>query len=362
MQKELKVCFLVGTLGRGGAERQLVYMLRAAQKEGISTRLICLTQGESFEEEIRALGVPIEWIGASGSRPIRLARLTNSLRRDPADILQCSHFYTNLYGAVAGRILGIPGIGAIRNDLLSEIRANGVLGHWQVSLPQHLIANSELARRRAIDRGISPDRIDFLPNVVDQKPTRESAYCGSCPAIRISFVGRLVPQKRPELFLRVVARVSREVPERNLKITIAGDGPMRPGLEVLAAELGLGQDQLAFLGTQSDMDSVYRETDVLVMTSQHEGTPNALLEAMAWGIPTIATSVGGVPALLAEGRGLLVEPDNEDELVSTLRRLIVDSESRKRLGQSGREYVVRSHSLAALGRQLTKIYQRVLSR
>jgi glycosyltransferase involved in cell wall biosynthesis len=263
---------------------------------------------------------------------------------------------------VAGRALGTPAIGAIRNDLFNELRASGRWGKWQLSLPQHLIANSELARQRAIDRGILPGRIDFLRNVVELKPIREEDSTCQCATIRISFVGRLVPQKRPDLFLRVAAKVIRLVPERNLKFTIAGDGPMRPRLETQAKELSLSAEQLVFLGTQTDMDRVYRDTDILVMTSDNEGTPNALLEAMASSIPSIATRVGGIPAILANGRGLLADPDNEDELVAAVIRLINDHDLQRQIGRLGREYVVESHSLNALGQQLTSIYHSVLSR
>ncbi len=107
---ELKICFLAGTLGRGGAERQLVYMLSALKRAGVQTRVLCLTQGESFEDEIKRLGVPVEWVGASGSRLVRLRRIIRSLRREPAHVLQSVHFYTNLYAALAARAAGKLGV------------------------------------------------------------------------------------------------------------------------------------------------------------------------------------------------------------------------------------------------------------
>jgi glycosyltransferase involved in cell wall biosynthesis len=358
----VKICFLAGTLGRGGAERQLVYMLRALLAVRIDARVICLTRGESFENDIKGLGVRVEWIGSHGSRPVRLVKLVKSLRREPANILQCAHFYTNLYGAVAARILGIREIGAIRSDLFSEIRANGVLGRWQFNLPRHLIANSNLARNRAIELGRSPRSIHFLPNVVDVgEQAKKKDYGNGIGPIRIAFVGRLVNPKRPDLFLRAAASLQERMPQKKLHFTIAGDGPLRNQLTSLADELDLDGEQLQFLGSQTNMESIYSQTDVLVMSSDHEGTPNAILEAMACGIPTVATRVGGIPELLGEDRGLLVEPNNQDQLTNAITRVIDDANLRRRIGERGRVYAAQSHSLAGLAGHLTAIYEKVLA-
>jgi glycosyltransferase involved in cell wall biosynthesis len=360
---KLEVCFLAGTLGRGGAERQLTYMLCALGRAGASTRVLCLTRGEPFEHEIKALGVSVEWVGASGSRPARLYRIIQALRRRPADILQSVHFYTNLYTTAAARVVGICDIGAIRNDLSSEeLKDNGIAGRRQLTFPRHLIANSSLARQRAISHGISPDRIDFVRNAVDPKWLKEKPVTNGQQTMRLLFVGRLTKQKRPDDFVRVVSRVVRQLPNRSLTARIVGVGPMRPHLEALAGELGLGPEKLEFLDERADMDAIYREADLMMMTSEWEGTPNALLEAMACGVPVVATSVGGIPEILADGRGLLTEQHDEDAMAAAVMRLIADAGLRREIGQRGREYIAEVHSLDVLQTQLMGTYQKVLSR
>jgi glycosyltransferase involved in cell wall biosynthesis len=360
--ERLRVGFLAGTLGRGGAERQLVYMLRALRAVGVATRVLCLTRGEPFEEEIRALGVPIEWIGASGSRPARLIQLIKALRREPVDILQSVHFYTNLYVASAGRITGTHHIGAVRNDVLSEIKCNGAIGRFQLVFPRNLISNSELGLERAVSSGFLRTRIHLVRNAVDPEVFHEKRCSGSCdPVIRILFAGRLVEQKRPELFLRIVNEVMNDLQPRPTKAIIAGDGPLRLHLERLGSHLRM-TDRLEFLGECSEMAAVYQRADMLVMTSEYEGTPNVLLEAMACRLPVIATSVGGVPEILAEGRGLLVDPADENGLKAAVLTVASDAGFRAELGGRGYEYVSRSHSLEALGRQLTEIYSQILSK
>lgn len=357
----LRVCFLAGTLGRGGAERQLVYMLRALQRAGAVTRVLSLTRGESFEREIKSLGIPIEWVGVYGSALFRLKRIVQKLRDEPTDILQSSHFYTNLYAALSARLLGIKSVGAIRSDLASELKVNGVAGRGHLHGPKFLIANSALARQRAITEGVAADRIFFIANVVDAKPPNGARKSNGQTETRIIFVGRLTQEKRADRFLRVVSRVMREVPKQSVKAIIVGDGPLRGRLETLASTLGLGANRLEFLGEQENMAAVYRAADLLVLTSDWEGTPNVLLEAMSHGVAVAATRVGGVPEIVCDERGLLAAPDDEDELTRAALRLITDASLRNELGRHGQDYVARFHSLDALQSQLTSAYQRILA-
>lgn len=357
-----KICFVAGTLGRGGAERQLFYMLRELKRSGANVRLISLTKGESFEREIKDLGVSVDYVGGSNFKLIRLWRIIRSLKKEPADIVQSAHFYTNLYVAVAAFFTGARGIGAIRNDLTSEeLKVNRAFGRGHLRLPEHMIANSSLARTRAIERGVNSNRIDLLNNAVDVEWLRSARNGHPHRAVHVLFVGRLVEQKRPDLFLRIIANVNKRVPKGTLKATMIGDGPMREGLESLALSLGLSTDTVQLTGKCDDMPRAYSSADILVSTSSWEGTPNVVLEALACGIAVVATRVGGVPELAGEDRALLVDAEDESRLTSALLRLIEDEDLRKRLGKSGAEYVERSHSLHALGNQLTDIYERVLA-
>lgn len=358
---QIRVCFIAGTLGRGGAERQLVYMLHALSRAGVQTRVLCLTHGEPFEREIRALGVPVEWVGASGSRLVRLYRIIRSLHREPADILQSVHFYTNLYAAIAARIVGARDIGAIRSNLTYEMETNGTLGWGQLHLPHHLIVNSSLARQRAIEHGISPNRIELVRNAVVMRGTNGKGSTHESDEVRVLFAGRLTAEKRPDRFLRVLSRVVKHLPKQKLRIKIAGDGPLRPHVEDLTGTLGLGSDRVEFLGEVEDMSSAYRETDLLMLTSDREGTPNVLLEAMAHSIPVAATRVGGVPEIVSNDRGFLADPGDEDALTAAAMQLVSDSSLRSKLGKSGYEYVARFHSLDALQVQLTDIYRKLSS-
>jgi glycosyltransferase involved in cell wall biosynthesis len=357
----LKVTFLVGTLGRGGAERQLVYMLRALLAANASPRVLCLTRGEALEGEVRRLGVPVEWVGSSGSRPVRLYRVVRALRRARPDLLQSSHFYTNLYVAAAARLVGTREIGAVRNDLFSELSANGLMGRGHLFFPRHLIANSALARRRAVARGVREDRISLVPNVTEAGRANGGGGRGDRRPVRLLFAGRLDEQKRPELFLRVLARVNERLKGPRVEAVMVGDGPLAPRVREMAAGLRLPPGSFEMLGEQSCMGGIYGRADLLMLTSGWEGTPNVVLEAMAHGLPVIATRVGGVPDVVGADRGFLLDPEDEEGLTDAVIRLASDARLRDRLGRRGREYVERHHSPDALGPRLAAVYERALS-
>lgn len=369
----MNVAFVVGTLGRGGAERQLLYALNALSGTPVKTRVLCLTRGEALEEEITRLEVPVDYVGARQSRRARLAAIVSSLRSRPTDIVHSSHFYTNLYAAVAAPIAGAVSIGSVRSDLRSELRANGIFGLAHLHAPRFLVANSEAASKRAALLGRASSRLFVLENAVDAErfsPRRqltplefglEGEPHGATErddrekSLRLLLVGRLVPQKRVDRFLRVVQTLASYPNQIPVEARIVGGGPLRHSLEAQARGLATQGTQVSFLGEVSDPRPHYDWADLLILTSDNEGTPNVILEAMASGLPVVASAVGGVPRLLSAGGGILVPAGDEAGLANAAAAVRADPTLAERLGKEGRDAaLVRSGSL--LARQLHRIY------
>ncbi len=167
-------------------------------------------------------------------------------------------------------------------------------------------------------------------------PTAEARRFLGLPddALVYAFVGRLVPIKNPELLLTAFARLSKRYPRAHL--VVVGDGALRRSLESLVEALGLGGN-VHFLGWRRDLPAIYAASDVLVVTSRNEGTPVAIVEALAASRAVIATAVGGVPDVVTPGvSGLLVASDDVDHLVSAMTRLAAEPSERKRLGCASR--------------------------
>jgi glycosyltransferase involved in cell wall biosynthesis len=393
----LKVCFVAGTLGQGGAERQLFYMLQALKEAGAHVKVISLSQGEFWETPIRKLGIDVSYVGSSQSRLKRLIQIIHEVRSFNTHIVQAQHFYVNLYATVAARLSGCHEIGAIRNNLTSEVAdVNGWLGRASFGWPRMLACNSKAALGNLVKRGVPKSRLFFLPNVIDSShfspanairsgdawpvgthPTSADPIA-ACPNSQwvgaqmstppspqadspvILGIGRLVPQKRFDLFLHALALVNLEFPVKGI---IAGDGPLRAELEAQVKRLGLAPGTVKFLGRTADALKIYRQGSLLLLTSDHEGTPNVILEAMACRIPVVATRVGDVPELLGEGtHGRLVAPGNLNGLVSAIVDLLSDHHACARYANDAYAYVQSQYSQATLKERLTNLYSQTLNK
>jgi len=362
---KLKLCFLAGTLEHGGAERQLFYILQALCQAGNTPRLLSLDQGEFWEERIKGLGVSVTWVGDQPSRFKRLFRVLKEVWKDRPDVLQSQHFYANTYVGLAARLIHARGIGAMRNNGYTEVKESGRLGGWlNLHCPQIMAANSRTAIQFAASHGLPASRLYFLPNVVDTERFRPSGESSGKPLTLIA-VGRLVKQKRLDRFISILACLRTEY-RLDVKGLIVGPGcqneDLRPELEHQARGLGLPPDIVEFRGGVSDTRLAYREAAVCVLTSDHEGTPNVLLEAMASGLPVVAARVGGVPDIVQHGRtGFLFEPGDVEGFAAALAWLTKSSELRTKMGRRAREYVEENHSLHRLPAYLERLYQLALA-
>lgn len=356
----LRVAFVAGTLGRGGAERQLYYMVSSLKECGAEPLVLTLTSGEYWEGKIRAIGVPVIHVGDDASRVRRVLQIIVELKKFTPRVVQSQHFYVNLYAAAAGRCCGIPTIGAIRSDGISEVKGMGrSLGYLGLRTPHLLAANSERGLKHAVELGASPGRVTLLPNVVDTRRFTPFARRKVGP-VRLLNVGRLVRVKRVDRFLRLLAALHERL-KGQVEGVVVGSGPEREELERLARTLGLATPVLTFHDVTGDVASLYRDADALVLTSDWEGTPNVVLEAMASGLPVVATDVGGVPSILPHGTcGFVAPVDREDQLVDWARQLAEDASLRARMGAAARHHVERHFSLEGMAEQLYALYGRLL--
>ena len=165
--------------------------------------------------------------------------------------------------------------------------------------------------------------------------------------------------KNHEGFLRAAARVASKLP--NVEFVLVGDGHLRPALEGLAQRLGLA-GRTRFLGERLDIPAVMAALDVMVLFSHSESLPNVVMEAMAAGVPVVASRVGGVPELVRhEETGLLVAPGDEDELAAAVARLLTQPSIRTRYGRRAREVAKANFSLERIARQYEQLYLQVLA-
>jgi glycosyltransferase involved in cell wall biosynthesis len=362
----LRVALLAGGLSQGGAEKQLVYMAGALLRAGADVRVYCLTRGDHYERALRSLGISCVWIGRFGNPAARVVGLAAVLRDFRPHILQSTHFFSNLYVCLVAPLYRAVAIGSIRSDVYQEMKANGRWGPLLLRMPPAIIANSFTARRNAERLGIPPARIEVLPNVLDLAefdaegghPPRPAGE-GRAPVVIA--VCRLVAAKRLDRFLRALALARHEMP--GISGVIVGEGPEAGELTSLARELSLLPDGVIFLGRRDNVADLLRDSDIVALTSEHEGFPNVVLEAMAARLPVVTTPCGDSGVIVEEGvTGFVVEGDDIAGIARRIVTLSASAELRRTFGEAGRGKVERLYSVQGLEGMLLSTYQSIAGR
>jgi glycosyltransferase involved in cell wall biosynthesis len=217
-----------------------------------------------------------------------------------------------------------------------------------------------------VSHGFCPDRIVHIPGSVDTERFRPALNRPdpARPERSIVCVARLVHAKGVDVLLHAWGRMMREPAEWRARLKprllLVGDGDCRSQMEHIAAELGI-LDSVEFLGQLIDVIPLLQRSWAFVIPSRWEGMPNALLEAMACGLPCVATRVGGSEDLICDGRnGLLVEPESPIQMAQALCRIIDDPYLAQHLGQQARATVISSYQLDAIARQCLDLYRHLL--
>jgi glycosyltransferase involved in cell wall biosynthesis len=214
--------------------------------------------------------------------------------------------------------------------------------------------------------GTPPERCILIENGIDTEVYRrrqdaaaaKRAFDVAPETFLIISIGRLSEEKGFETLIRSVAGLLRQ--GKDVALRIAGEGDLQARLEALIAELGCAK-QIRLAGYQSDPRRLYEAADVFALASLREGLPNVLLEALAMGVPVVATRVAGIPKLIEDGQtGLLVEPGSEAEMTAALEQLHADGGLRERLRQAGRHTVETRYSFAERIRKIRDLYDRLL--
>ena len=276
-----------------------------------------------------------------------------------------------LLGRLAARAAGVPTVvhtyhGHVLRGYFSP--AKTALFRWLetrlANAADALVAVSESVKQDLVGLGIAPaQKIRVIPLGLDLGHLaaglprgvlrREAGIPVGAPLV--GMVGRLVPIKDVPTFLRA-ARIVRET-KPEARFALVGDGEERPALEALCHELGL-DGKATFFGWKRDLAAVYGDLDVVVNASRNEGTPVALIEALAAAKPVVATRVGGTPDLLGEGeRGRLVPPAEPFALARAVLETLEESEAARRRAQAGREHVLTRHSSDRLVRDVDALYR-----
>jgi glycosyltransferase involved in cell wall biosynthesis len=317
----------------GGQEKLLVEFARQTDRREFDLDFISLGLRGRLADEVEVLGRPVSALGApSGLRPGLIVKLSSIFRASRPDVVHTHDQRALFYAGPAARLSGVPIIVHTRHGRDNHATARQMaIFRRLASLVDRFVCVSDEVAELSRAQGIEFSRVHIIKNGIDVNRFSACTPDLTGPAVTVA---RLSPEKDVANLVRAIAQVADSVPDLNVEV--AGDGPCLLELEQLANNLGL-VDRIRFLGEVHDVASLLARARLFVLPSRSEGIPLTALEAMACGLPVVATRVGGLPEVVVDGvTGLLVPPTDSSALSDALVAIWNDPDTRGRMGRAGR--------------------------
>lgn len=368
-----RVLHLINSFEIGGTERQAVELLKRLDPTRYDVRLAALRNCGPFYKEIeeRFPDVPefplTSFYDLNAAR--QLARLRALMARERIDVLHAHDFYAGFIGAAAARLAGTRVIACQRHLKLSDRRIHEWGTRIIHRLADRILVNSEAIRDHILSSSSShASKIVVIKNGISsfsEPAETRSLHDKLCRELKvesdsklIGMVARLQVIKGHKFFIEAASRVIEKEPKAQL--VIVGDGPLKNEILDQASRLGI-RERLHLLGDRTDVARLVASFDLVVLASLHEGLPNAVMEAMAAGVPVVATAVGGTKELIKAGEtGYLVPPADPDALAERITFALENDGERMRIATSARHFINAEFGMRRMVESVEKLYDELL--
>ncbi len=353
----LRVCHVSLTLKTGGLERLLADIARLHDAQSCTPEFVAIRDVGRFAEEIRNTGCTVHTLQSAG-RLGQIRQMVHLFRTGRFDVVHTHNTYPHLYASIAARLAGIP---VVVNTRHGQRAGHGWKSRtqfrWASHLVDRIIAVSDDAARLCVEAdGVNRRKVTRIWNGIDLS---DFSYSGPSTAPVAISVARLSAEKDFPTLLHAMAQAVREVPDLHLKLV--GDGPEREKLERLTRELGISSC-VEFLGERRDVPDQLVQAGFFVSSSLTEGISLTLLEAMAVGLPVVATAVGGNSEIVVDGvTGSLVPAGDSDALATAMVETCRTNNRWPALGKAGRERVAEHFDVRRMVSDYEALYRDLLS-
>jgi len=368
----IRILELRSALGSGGGPEKTI-LVGAAQVDpsrfSVTVTYIRDLRDREFDLDQRARDLGVDFrpmTERSSFDPGVFNQLYRLIRELKIDIVHAHDYKTNILALPVCSFAGAIPLSTAHGwaGVSTKEQLYYRLDRWVMARYPLVVAVSAAIKSSLVESGADPARVQVLHNAVDTEVFRAEQEAGKelrrdlqipAESVVLGAVGRLSPEKRFDLLLELTAKLG-------VCAVLVGDGPDRGPLEEQARELGIS-DRVLFLGYRSDAMECHQIFDVYVQTSDTEGVPNAVLEAMSLEVPVVATNVGGTPELIEDGaHGLLVPAGDVDQLARAVRETVDNPESAATRIKNARARVKRRFSFSRRMEQLEKIYEELVER
>ena len=340
-----------------GAEVQLYTLVRALDKlPGASVRVILLNHG-ALERKLNEEGIEVLVFDETRQSSLQiLRRIQQSIGEQRPDVIHTHRLKENILGSIAGYLAGrVPSMRTVHGAPEHQApwwqmpkRIIRALDRLTALYIQHRIIAVSEDLAVFLRKTFPADKIRIIENGIDlnslsnHRVKSTSAFEAGTDILRIGLAGRLVPVKRVDLFIRIARYIQDNYPDLKAEFYIFGDGPLRDELEALSRTLNT-DNIIHFEGHCDDISKRLQNLEILMLTSDHEGLPMILLEAMALKVPVIAHATGGIPVLLDHGScGALVSNHSPEGYAAEIYRLSQSATVRSKLSEAALEHI-KSH-------------------
>jgi len=355
------IIHLIGQLGRGGAEKQLFSLASALQRRGWQQAVISFCPGGPWESRFAEIEMPLFCIPRTRVIPWRFWQLRRLIQGWKPQVIVSWSAHVAVYADWlfgAGRVARVINV---RGDLLRTKKIGMPkqrLGLVRRALERadYVISNSRRNLDTLREGRVRLPRTEFIYNIVAEGKTHSPPHVMQVP--RIVAVGSLIPLKSYDVLIEAVSILAANATD--CELLLAGCGPEQPRLESLANQLGVAH-RVRFLGDVEDVPGLLHTADVFAHPSTTEGLSNAILEALAEGVPVIACPVGATPEIIEDGHsGLLVPVRQPQALAHAIGRLLNDASLRQRLAQAGLALVRDRFSESTIADQYEEVFLRLI--
>jgi glycosyltransferase involved in cell wall biosynthesis len=356
--------FLLTSFDVGGTERQMVELIHRLDRGRFEVHLACFHRRGALEQRATEGIASIETFPLAGFRHPsafrQMVAFARWCRRIGARIVHTCELYSNLFGLPAAALAGVEVRIGNRRELTTADKSTAQLTAQQLAYraARVVVANSRAAADQLRREGLPERRIAIIPNGLD--PSLYNARSNRRAIRRLIMVANLRPEKGHDTLLAAVPAIARFQPD--LEVVLVGDGPLRSALAEDILRRGL-RDRVTLLGERQDVPSLLDASDLFVLPSTSEAFPNAVLEAMASGLPVVATRVGGIPELIESGRiGVLVDPNDPASLAQQVIDLIRSPERAFAMGAAARTHVHERYSFDRMVERFAHLYDSAIGR